>query len=493
MVAKVALPFASWEPDRSIISGAAAEAKGVWSKAGRYTPLRDLATLHASAAMNDTCLGAAGFYDASGGVRIFLGDAGKLYEIQARVPVDVSKTGGYSASPDWAWTFRQFGTSIYASGRGVPQLQRFQIGVSTQFADVATGPGYSDTLFRVREFLFSGYGKTLKNCCFNNPLDWDPNSATGVQASSFDLPHDGGDIVTGTGGQFGLVFQERKIHRLTYVGDTGSAFQRDEIEGKRGALGPNAICRFGMMTFFCSDDGIRVTDGSGESTGLGEAKVDRTFAANLNYSARARVSMACDVEKKLLMIAFPTGGNSQCDKLLMYSIADGRWSYDDIATDLIFDAPRQGVVLDDDAAVTAVAGTNVVDDIAITLDSPLWSETRKQIMAVNESHAVCTFEGGNRPATLETGYGEVAPGRMGYVSEVWPLIDAEICTASITTKLKRLSDAPVNGLAVAMNHHGFCPVRAEARWFRARVEIPAGVEWTEASGIDWDARVSGGL
>lgn len=54
MVAKVALPFASWEPDRSIISGAAAEAKGVWSKAGRYTPLRDLATLHASAAMNDT-------------------------------------------------------------------------------------------------------------------------------------------------------------------------------------------------------------------------------------------------------------------------------------------------------------------------------------------------------------------------------------------------------------------------------------------------------
>ena len=154
---------------------------------------------------------------------------------------------------------------------------------------------------------------------------------------------------------------------------------------------------------------------------------------------------------------------------------------------------EQLVVLDDDAAVTAVAGTNVVDDIAITLDSPLWSETRKQIMAVNESHAVCTFEGGNRPATLETGYGEVAPGRMGYVSEVWPLIDAEICTASITTKLKRLSDAPVNGLAVAMNHHGFCPVRAEARWFRARVEIPAGVEWTEASGIDWDARVSGGL
>lgn len=490
MVAKVALPFAAWEPDKAIISGTAAEAKGVVSVAGRYAPLKSLQALKPGSAMNDTALGGAGFYDTAGGVRIFLGDSGALYEIQSRVPVNVSRIGGYGVSPDWAWVFEQLGTSVYATARGLNQMQRFEFGVSTKFADVATGPGLSDTLFRVREFLFSGYQKTVKNSAFNNPLDWVPDS--GTQAGQFDLPHDGGDIVIGTGGQFGLIFQERKVHRLIYQG--GSApFQRDEIEDKRGALGPNAICRHGMTTFFASDDGIRVTDGSGESTGIGDGKVDRYFASNLNYAARSRVSMACDVEKKVLKIAFPASGNSYCNKLLIYSIADGRWSYDDIATDLLFEAPRHGVTVDDSAAIIAIVGADVVDSITATVDSAIWAETRKQIMAVDPTHTVCTFEGQNRPATLETGYGEVAPGRMGYVSEVWPLTDAQTCTAAITTKMKRLSDTPVNGTAVAMNADGFCPLRHEARWFRARVEIPTGVTWSEAVGVDWDARVSGGI
>lgn len=493
MVDKVPLPFAPWQPDMAIVSGVSAEAKGVIRQNGKYVPDKELLPLKAGVAMNDTCIGAAGFYDANGGVRIFLGDAGKLYEIQTRTPVDVSKIGGYAANPDWGWTFEQFGASIYAAGRGVPQIQRYELGVSTLFADVATGPGYSDTLFRIREYMFSGYAKTLKNSCFNNPLDWDPNSVTGVQAGAFDLPHDGGDIVIGTGGQFGVVFQERKVHRLTYNGGTGTPFQRDEIEDKRGALGPNAVSRFGMLTFFASEDGIRVTDGAGESTSVGEGVLDRYFASNLNFSSRSRVSLAVDVEKKILRVAFPTGGNRFCNKIITYSIADRQWTYDDVEVDHLFEAPKQGVTLDDEAAVTAVAGTAVIDGIAITLDSPVWRETRKQIMAVNSGHAVCTFEGDNRPAVMETGYGEVAPGKIGFVSEIWPLIDAETVTASITTKLKRLSDAAVNGTASNMNTHGFCPVIANARWMRARVMVAGNTPWTEAVGINWDARAASGL
>lgn len=493
MVGKVALPFAPWEPDKAIISGVSAEAKGVIRSNGKYVPDRELLPLKAGGAMNDVCIGAAGFYDASGVVRIFLGDRGNLYDVQAREPHIVSKIGGYSVNPDWGWIFEQFGSSIYATARGLSQIQRYQFGVSTTFDDVTTGPGLSDTLFRVREFMFSGYGKTLKNSCFNDPLDWNPVSLVGVQAGEFDLPSDGGDIVIGTGGQFGIVFQERKIHRLTYNGSSGVPFQRDEIEDKRGALGPSAISRYGMLTFFASEDGIRVTDGAGESVGIAEGKVDRYFASNLNYSARFRVSLAVDIEKRLLRVAFPTGGNSYCNKLLTYSIADQQWTYDDIDTDHVFEAPRQGVTVDDSEAVIALAGTDVVDDLDIAVDSPVWSETRKQIMAVNSSHQICTFDGATRPAVLETGYGEVSPGRMGRVTEIWPLIDAGNITASVTTKFKRLSDASVNGTANAMNVHGFVPTHAHGRFMRARVMVPGNTDWTEGVGIDWDARDAGGL
>jgi hypothetical protein len=492
MVAKVGLPFQNWEPDKSMISGVASEAKGVISQGGRYAPLKDLTPIRADVAMNDTCLGAAGFHDGSGGVRIFTGDRTKLYELQARAPVDISKIGGYAVNPDWAWVFEQFGNSIYATARGLPQIQRYEFGVSTKFGDVATGPGLSDTIFRVREFLFAGYGKTLRNSCFNNPLDWDPNSATGIQATIFDLPYDGGEIVIGTGGQFGVVFQERKIHRLTYQGGS-TVFQRDEIEDKRGALGPNAISRYGMFTFFASEDGIRVTDGAGESQGIGEGKIDRYFASRLNYSARSRVSLAVDVEKRLLKVSFPTGGNSYCDEVLIYSMADGRWTHDDIAVDTLFEAPKQGATVDDTALIQAIAGTTLVDDITATVDSPIWRETRKQIMAVNGQHQVCTFEGNNRAAVVETGYGEVIPGRMGFLTEIWPLIDAATVTASVTTKLQRLSDPAINGQASNMNANGFCPVLAHARFMRARVMVPQNEAWSEAVGIDWDARPAGGL
>lgn len=493
MTAKVALPFQAWEPDKSEISGVSSEALGVIRVNGRYVPDKELLALRAGVAMNDVCIGAAGFYNASGAVQIYLGDRGKLYSIQSRAPVDISKVGGYSANPDWGWIFEQFGTSIYATARGLSQIQRFQMGVSSAFGDVSTGPGASDTLFRVREFMFSGAGTTLKNSCFNDPLDWDTESSTGIQAAINYLPSDGGDIVIGTGGQFGLVFQERKIHRLTYSGGIDAPFQRDEIEDKRGAIGPNAISRYGMFTFFASEDGIRLTDGAGESQGIGEGKIDRYFASNLNYSARSRVSLAVDVEKRLLRVAFPTGGNSYANKLLTYSMADGQWTNDDINVDLLFEAPKQGITVDDTAAITALTGTTTVDSISLTVDSPVWRETRKQIMAVNSSHAVCTFDGATRPAVMETGYGEVMPGRMGRVTQVWPLIDSATVTASITTKYKKMSDTATNGTAVSMNSHGFCPVMAHARFIRARVMIPGTTSWTEASGINWDARAAGGI
>ena len=74
-----------------------------------------------------------------------------------------------------------------------------------------------------------------------------------------------------------------------------SPFQRDEIEDKIGALGPNAVCRYGATAYFVSEDGIRVTDGNQSQT-VGEGKINRYFASRLNYTQRARVSIAADVE-----------------------------------------------------------------------------------------------------------------------------------------------------------------------------------------------------
>jgi len=488
---KSPLAFAAWEPDKSAIAGAAAEAKGVVSIGGRYAPDQSFKPLKPGAAIGDRALGGRGFYEGGTTARIFVGDAARLYELQARVPVDISRIGGYTANPDWGWSFEQFGEHIIATARGLDQLQYFTLGSSATFEDIDTGPGPADTVFRIREFLFTGRGVTLRNCAFNNFTDWEPDS--GTQATIFDLPGSGGDIVSGVGGQFGLVFQERKVHRLTYQGSSGAPFQRDEIEDKRGALGPHAVTRFGAYTFFASDDGIRVTDGSGPSEGIGEGKIDRYFASRLNYVQRHRVTMAVDVQNRLLRIAFPAGGSDRCNELLTYSMADGRWTHDDCELDYLFESPRPGVAINDDEAIAAIAGSSIIDEVDIPVDSLAWRESRKQVMGVGWTGEVGTFEGENRPAVIETGFAEVLPGRMGLVTEVWPLIDAENVSVQITTKLKRLSDQTVNHPVIAMNADGICPVLVEARWIRVQTHIPHGADWTEASGIDWDAGGAGEL
>lgn len=485
---KTPLPFAEWAPDKSVVSGSASEAKGCVSLSGRYAPIKDFLALKAGAAVADRAIGGAGFYEGGTDVRTFVATTAAIYEIVARVPVDISKIGGYAANPDWAWTFEQFGENVIAAGRGVSQLQTFNLGSSSVFADLATGPGLSDGVFRIREFLFSGVGVTISNSAFNDFTDWVPDS--GTQAGAFDLPTDGGMFVGGVGGQFGLIFQERKVHRLVYSGNVGTPFSRDEIEDKRGALGPHAYTRYGSSVFFASEDGFFITDGN-KADPIGDGKVDRYFASRLNYAQRARVSMSVDVEQKRLEIIFPTGGNSRPTEKLIYS--DGRWTHDDCEQDLIFEAPRPGISINDDEAIEAVAGSSIIDEVNIPVDSSVWRESRKQIMAVNYAGEVGTFEGPNRAATLETGYGEVAPSRLGFVSEVWPITDAASCTVSITTKLKRLSDDAVDHPISAMNTHGFCPVLCEARWLKARQQIPYDQAWTEATGINWDVEPSGEL
>lgn len=473
-----------------MVGGTAADAKGVIYSGGRYIPDKSFLPLLESATIADVALGGGGFYEDRVTPRLFVGDAGNIYEIVARVPVVRSRIGGYTANRDWGWTFEQFGSTVLAAGKDTGYIQKLTFGEDTDFEDLATGPAHSDGIFVIREFVFSGRGVTISNSAFNNYTDWEPDS--GTQSGEFELPSDGGNFVRGIGGQFGIIFQERKLHRLIYQGKGDSPFQRDEIEDKIGAMGPNAVSRYGGMAYFASEDGIRVTDGQASQT-VGDGKINKYFTSRLNYTARARVSVAADVEKRLLRVAFPSGNSTRCNELLTYSIPDGEWTHDDIAVDLLFEAPRPGVAIDDDAAIAAIAGSSIIDNVAIPIDSPVWRESRKQIMGVDYSGHVGTFEGPNRPAIIETGYAEGLPGTKSFVSEVYPLTDAATCAVSVTSKLARLSDPAINNPLSPMNAVGFCPVMVEARWLRAQLQIPYATAWTEAIGIDHDAGAAGEL
>jgi hypothetical protein len=480
------IPFANYEPDRGTASGAGQIAKGVLSASGRYVPLKGLEVYRAGSSLNDYCLGGAGFYDSTGQPATFVGDAGRLYRLVARVITDVSQTGGYAADPDWQWSFEQFGNNILAAARGVT-LQKYVLGSSSRFADIAGAPT-AEVLFRVRSHMFACSGRTVNWSAFNDIDDWSPDPAT--QAGNTTVGQDAGIIVSGIGGEQGALFQERGIIRIGYQGGD-IPWILDEVEGGRGACSPASVRRWGRGAFVAAEDGFYFWDGLNAQP-IGQDKVDRTFSQDLNYPYRGRVTTAIDTESKSWMVAYPGGSSTHANKVLIYSWADNRWTHDEIDVQALFELPRDGVSADDSAAITAIAGTDVADSIMLSADSPAWRESRRTWVCVDTSRTVKTFTGSPRAGTMETG--EVAPVPSGqtYVSEIYPITDAEPGNVSLEvyTKQYRLGETAALADTADMNEVGCCDVRAEGRYIKGRVNIRAGAPWTEATGITWNGAAS---
>lgn len=490
MRAKTPIPFGEWAPDRSKISGDGNEFRGCLRYGGRYVPLQDLARIRAGAVINDFCLGGRSFYDGDSQPVSFCGDSGELYRVVGKLPVSVSKSGGYNASPDWAWTFEQFGQNIIAVARGEAP-QRYVLGSSSVFADLANAPA-ADVAFRVRQHLFLADGRTLYCSGFNNIEDWDFDTATnGFQT---ELPHDAGYAVAGWSGEQGVLFQERGILRITYTG-ASVPFNIDEIEGGRGLCGPNAFSRWGKLAFCVAEDGLYTFDGL-SSGNIGAGRVDGYFANNLNYGFRHRVYAQLDAKRKSWMIGFPTGGSTTPNEVLIYNWEDDKWTHDEIETHYGFEMHREPIDADDEAGLVAAFGTADADAAAyanISADSPLFRDSRKEWAAFDDQRRLCLFNGSNREAVLSTGTFQPIPGQVAHVTELWPIgdFDQDVVEGAVAWRLKRLSETETVTPFAPMNEDGFCPVDAEGRYLRGIVRVLKGANWTEANGVFSDGQPAG--
>ena len=478
--------WAPWEPDRARISSAGRVAKGVLASAGKYIPLEDLSTF-GQGQLQDQCIGARGFYDRSGGVRIYLGDASGLYQIFQGSPRNISRDGGYGIDQTTGWSFTQFGNIILASGRGAP-LQYIEVGGTGDFQDVEGAPP-SDAVFTVREHALVGYNNELRWSAFNDPLFWDPAQIERQAGFAF-LPQEGGRIVAGIGGENGTIFQERMISRLTYVGGP-TVWQRDTVENNRGAIGRRAIAAYGRMVMYCSEDGLFAFDGL-QSAPIGDNKVNKYFVSRLNYSARHRVSCAFDTGRKCWMVTFPAGGSETPNEQLIYSLTDQRWTHDEIDMQILFDMPIEGVSVDDANKFQQLFATTNADLITESVDSPAFADSRRQWGVVTTSNAVATFTGSPRRAVIETGEFEALPGRQLYVSEIWPQIDSEPADIQIKLTSRRSKQVDI-GLeeSSTMTDEGYCPVRSEGRYMAVEMTVPAATSWSESTGLQWVGKPAG--
>lgn len=473
-MATTKLTFGEWMPDQPGISGALTDAKNVVSQAIGYGPLPSAARFSAAAAEDLTTLVAG--KTPAGTTKLFAAGSTKIYDVSGvGALTNVSKSGGYSPNADAdRFRFTQFGKVIIGTNNSNP-MQAYTLGTSTAFADLAAGAPICKFLTVVRDFVVTAfttesstlYPSRVRWSGINDETTWGSSQVT--QADFQDIP-DGGQIIGIRGGEFGLVFLEKGISRMTYVG-TPFIFQFDNISRGKGCVAAGSIAQLQGISFFLSDDGFYMCDGQ-QIQAIGSEKVDRWFFMNADESGFDTMSAAVDPVRKLIIWNFRTIFAQR--QLIIYNFNTKKWTYGDAGADYISDASTSASTLEElDSISTSI------DALAVSLDSILYMGGKYFLGGTSGAYVV-TYNG--QPATGQLITGDLNAGGRSVVTLARPQVDGGSATVSVASRTL-LSEQPSFGTAVAADYENRVSLRSNGNYHRFRV-VPTGVGWTTAVGLD---------
>lgn len=490
------IPFAEWLPDLPIFENPGATvAKNVIPDAKSYRSFPN-PTLY-STSLGGVCKGALIARDLAGNYYNYAGDASALYALNGINWTSTTRLAGgaYSTPTDDYWEFTQFGNQIIAvNGANGDVPQALTVGAAN-FAALAGSPPRAKHVASVRDFVVLGNisatatsPQMVRWCAINNAGSWTPDAAT--LADFQDLPGDGGWVQKIIGGEYGIVFQERAIYRMTFVGG-GLIFQFDKVQTNIGAYAPQAVVSYRNFCFFLSEDGFNMFDGSTVKP-IGQSKVDRTFFNELDTNYVYRIHAAIDPIRKLVAWAYPASGNTNGNpnRILIYNWGVNRWSrIEDINIELLF------------RNATTVASLDNLDTLypnldllLVSLDASQWAGGNYSFACFNNAHRLATFNGSAMPATVETAEYQFnrGPDGLAFVSEVRPV--AEGLSASVTVAVASritLTESAAYGTAVQPSSSGFASVRNTGRFHRFRLTTSDNSAFDHIQGVDVTATEDG--
>jgi len=380
----------------------------------------------------------------------------------------------YTTPTNQRWRFTQFGNVLVAANGG-NRLQGYNVNTSSTFQDLASDAPQARYVTVVRDFVVSGYINS--STVYPNRVQWSAlgdesswaNSAT-TQADFQDIP-DGGSVVGVTGGEFGLVFMDRSIHRMSYIGSP-LVFQFDNISRNQGCYEPNSIIQYGGTSFFLSDDGFYACDGQ-QIIPIGNEKVNRYFFSDVDEGALNLMSAAVDPARKLVIWAYASQASATVDKLLIYNYQTNKWTSGTTNASRIASSSTPSVALE---------GLDVfgnLDTIPTSFDSRIWLGGKMQFAGVRNTKII-TFSGANNTAYIETGDIEM-PGVTSAITLAKPIVDNGSGSVALFSR-RLLSEQVIFGSQTAADAENRVSLRGVGRYHRLQL-TPTG-QWTNTVGID---------
>jgi len=425
------------------------------------------------------------YYISSAGIIYnFLGTHNYLYQLLTNTWTDAS-SGAYAVPDQGTWTMTQFDDFVFAAnGFDVPQQFNLLGGAAFTNAVYPAGPPVSKFLATIRRFVVAA--NTVNNSReiawsgLSEPLLWAPDPVT--LADSQVLPT-GGDIMGLIGGEYGVIFQQHALQRMVFGGPPGG-FEFEKISTILGCNASRSIAQYGDVVFFLSTSGVKLMRGAQEISDIGEGKVDTWLFDNLDDADLWRCTSTVDVKNKLYLLAIPVDdAETLCDVILAYHWPTGEWSKIGYISYLVCQMiPQASYNLD---TVDVLIGDDI-DSTDLSFDSSSLITTGiLENSAFNAAGEIGHFNGAPMPATIMTGDVPITQGKQTLVRALRPMFEGEVIGLTATPYVHdMLQNIPVPTATAPVNRNGLCPVRANGRYHRFRVDTAFGGQWEHALGVD---------
>lgn len=469
--------FGEYTPDQPAhLNSGLLTADGVYAIANGYAPVRAFA-----AAQNGTlparALGAAA-YRVETNVYLFAATASDIFRYQPGGYTSLKS--GMTSNPAIGVRFTPYAKTMLATN-GQQVIQRFDPSTPTTFNNLSASAPTARYIAVVKGFVVAGYaaGNAARLAWSDNgdPSEWTP----GTREAGFFLMPGGGDITGVVGGEYGLIFQENRVLRMTYTADD-TIWQFDEIATDVGCIAPKSIATYGKITFFLSNKGLMACDGINVQS-IGSEKVDRTFLSLVDRTYLDAMTASVDPRNSLYYISVPA--SDPPTQSFVYNYALQRWTTAKITAELVFPALAQGSSLDD---LDALYGS--LENMPLSLDSDALRGGYPALMLYDGLHRLGALSGPSLEATLSGPQGEMMPGMKARMRSVRPVTDARTVTMRVAGA-NAFGQTPVETAYATRTSAGVYRTRENWNLYQITTNIPAGVSWTYVQGYDAEA-VPGG-
>lgn len=485
------LQFGEYKPDIADYEGQSTKnILNVLPQGDGYGPFQAFTPY--SQALPAGCRGAFYALKPDGTIATFAGTETKLYLLDNTTFdwTDVSQVGDYTAlNPTAQWRFVQFNSLIIAvQANSNPQV--FNLASSEVFEDLAGSPpqaAYADIVGRF--VVLSGLTSNPTRIQWSglNDINGTNSWTPGINSSDFqDLP-DGGIVRGVAGGEFGTIFQDQAIRRMSYLPGSPLIFQIERVTQDQGCYAPYSIVRAGQTIYFYSAKGFYKIEPGSLPVQIGRERVDRTFFNDIDKNNLQLFMGAADPRSTRVFWAYKStnGGDAAYDKILGYDGALDRFFPLMMSGEYLLGISQTGQTLEGLDAMSAS-----LDAMSASLDSYATSVTPE--ISQFSANILGFFRGSSLEATMETPE-QGTDGKRIRVRGFRPVTDAQSVFGSASFRETQRT-APISISEVAINQRtGRCDFQKSTRYTRMKTRIPAGDPWTFSAGVEPDIVTEGYL